>query len=306
MPSFSDICVQSDAKRLFVKNKGINEKPITGAWEGLFIVDDDVRMSPTEVLIKDNWDDLVEQGKGIYIGKGKHSEVGDDPTFFTDEVYGVRIQTAKGTKIDEFRNILCSCVAASLRETLNGRSTRVFVQTTNGIVEGRSFQNATTGAVEAGGYAVSIEFSKQTIPTNDTPLKETIMNITFPDFDVEELNPFETKLPFKFAEIDQIEDTTSFVDPSVGTDGSQLSGSFTLTKDCNNQPLTGLVLADMEVTDENDNALTLVSLTETGSTGVYAFVVNTALTEVIFSSDGIIRVGGELYAIDPFNAEVTA
>ena len=62
---------------------------------------------------------------------------------------------------------------------------------------------------------------------------------------------------------------------------------FTATLiDCFDCPITGLVAGDFSITDSSGASVVITSVTETGSTGVYAFVIPTQTSAEVLTLIG--------------------
>jgi hypothetical protein len=293
MPSYTDACGTTTATDSIITVGGINKEGVTGALEGVVFTTDGFSFSSIDsAKLKSNWDAGVAAGSLFYIGKGKFANEGEEATYFEDADFGVRILQTKGTKVLEFRQVVCACSHAKLLE-LNGKTGRFFFQTKLGFVLGRLEEDRTVAGVQG---QVQIEF--RPYATSDNPVAETIMTITLSEPESDERNPAELTVDWVMADIDQIYAIEAEVAGGANapsSDGSTLTFRLDLTESCTDNAMTGLLQADFEVTDENGNALTIASVSENGSTGEYTFQVTTPLTTALVSTAGVITENSILY-----------
>lgn len=287
MSGYTEACGDVASNDAIVATGGINKKASPGYWESLFYAKDDFTFSGVSSFKdKDDWDAAVLAGNLIYLGKGKFEDTSTEATFFEDAALDFKeLQTPK-IKSFKFSLIVCACTSAQL-EKMEGKQGRLFVQTSKGFGLGRLMED---GKVQ--GKAVSSITVDDTLPTNNTPVSYTTLDIAFSDAKGDRQNPWEAKLDFLFSEVDQVYSLTSSVS-AVSSNGSALSATVVLYKECSDVKLAGMLLANMKAEDENGNAITIASFTDTS--GSYAAEFTTALTKVYLYTDGIKTVGGNNY-----------
>lgn len=275
-----------------VATGGINALGLIGAYERVMFAESAHKFASIPAAkIQDNWDADAISGELTYLGKCKFEDNSEEAQFFTDPPLNINIETTSATKV--IRSILQvnSCVHAELKK-MSGKSGRVFFQTTNGFMVGRYEDDG-----DIVGRECSIAVSQRSVPTTDTPVEYTIIDITMTDNDGDELNPFEAKLDWLFSEVEQVYPITGVVD-NVSSGAGTLNLDLTLTKAGSNAPLSGAVLADFSATDEDGNALSIATVTETGTTGVYAIAVTTTATTVYIRFNGRRTIAGATYYFD--------
>lgn len=270
---------------------GINDKELLGAYKRVFYAANSFEFaSVLAAKDKDNWDAAVAAGNLIYLGQCKFEDNSAEAQFFEDQALDINEETTAATKVLRAIQNVNSCVHAELKK-LDGRSGKIYIQTAKGFVVGRF---ADDGA--ALGRGASFSVSNRSLPTTETPVEYTIVDITFTDNDGDENNPCVFKIDWLFSEVDQVYPLTATVG-NESSNGTTLTGEVTLKKTGTSSPLTGAVAADFKAVDEDGNALTIASVTEDGTTGVYTVNITTALTTAYVSFDGIrdIASAGTLY-----------
>lgn len=270
---------------------GINNKELLGPYKRIFYAVDGFEFpSVLAAKDKDNWDAAVAAGNLIYLGQCKFEDNSEEAQLFEDAALDISEETTAATKkIRAIQNVN-SCVHAEIKK-LSGRSGRIYIQTAKGFGIGRFAED---GAVP--GRAASFAVSNRTVPTTDTPVEYTQVDITFTDNEGDEKNPCVFKTEFLFSEVDQVYPLTATVG-NESSNGSTLTAEVTLRKTGTSNPLTGALVADFKAVDEDGNVLTIASVSEAGTTGVYTVNITTALTTAYLSFDGIrdIANAGTLY-----------
>lgn len=280
-----------------VATGGINSLGLVGAYERVFFAESSQKFtSIAGVKIQDNWDTDAVAGNLTYLGKCKFEDNSEEAQFFTDPPLNINIETTSATKV--VRSILQvnACVHAELKK-MDGKSGRVFFQTTNGFVVGRYEDDG-----DIVGRECSISVGQRSVPTTDQPVEYTTIDITLTDNDGDELNPFEAKVDWLFGEVEQVYPITGVVS-NTSSGGGTVDFDLTLTQAGSNAALTGAVLADFSATDEDGNALSIASVTETGATGVYAVSVTTAGTAAYIKFNGRRTIAGATYYFDTVIAQ---
>lgn len=270
---------------------GINDKELLGAHKRVFWAAADFEFaSVLAAKDKDNWDAAVAAGNLVYLGQCKFEDQSAEAQFFEDQPLNIREETRAATKVLRAIQNVNACVHSEIRK-LNGRSGKVYIQTGKSFAIGRLAED---GAVL--GRAASFSVSNRSVPTTETPVEYTIVDITFTDNDGDENNPCVFKIDWLFSEVDQVYPLTATVG-NESSNGTTLTAEITLKKTGTNDPLSDAVLADFKAVDEDGNALTIASVTESGSTGVYTVNITTALTTAYVSFNGIrdIDSAGTLY-----------
>lgn len=297
MGSYDESCGGSaGADSSVVTNGGIANTGATGPLQAVVATDEDFSFaSTTAAKIKSNWDDAVFAGDLLYVGEGEFENSGEDEERFTNANLKIDILINKGTKTLTFTQVRCACTHKELLK-LNGKTKRFFFFTSLDFIRGRIEDDGTVK-----GLLGQVQFGKRDFATQDTPYDPTVMTITFDDFESDERNPWTATADFEASEIDKI-DALDATFANISSDGSTLSADVTIQEDCDDSPFTGLTASDIQVLDENGNALTVASFTEVGSTGVYSLNVTTALTKAILTTANatrIVKVNTFNYHINP-------
>lgn len=275
-----------------VATGGINKLGLVGAYERVFFAESGQKFASIPASkIQDNWDTDAVAGDLTYLGKCKFEDNSEEAQFFTDQALDINIETTAATKVVRAILQVNACVHAELKK-MDGKSGRVYFQTTNGYLVGRYEDDG-----DVVGRECSIAVSQRSVPTTDQPVEYTIIDITLTDNDGDELNPFEAKIDWLFSEVEQVYPVTGVVD-NVSSGGGTVDFDLTLTKAGSNAALSGAVLADFSATDEDGNALSIDSVSETGTTGVYAVSVTTAGTVVYIKFNGRRTIAGATYYFD--------
>lgn len=289
----------SGANTNVVATGGINDKGIVGAYKRVFFGESGQKFpSIAATKIQDNWDTAAVGGDLTYLGQCKFEDNSEEAQFFTDAALDINEETTAATKV--VRSILQvnACVHAELKK-MDGKSGRVYFQTTNSFVIGRYEDDG-----EVVGRACTISVSQRTVPTTEQPVEYTIIDITFTDNDGDESNPMEAKIDWLFSEVEQVYPLTATVG-NESSNGSALTFELDIDKAGSNSPLTGAVLADFAATDEDGTPLTIASVTESGTSGIYTVVITTALTTAYIKFSGRREIGGSTYYLDTLIVKTT-
>lgn len=291
---YTEACASAAANTNIVATGGIDTKGITGAYKYLFWADDSFSFASVTAM-KDiaNWNTGVAAGNLIYLGKGKFEDQSAEATFFEDNALDIREEQTAATKVIRFTSAICACSHAEMKK-MNGKQGRLFVLTAKGFGIGRLQSD---GSIK-GRALSSIYVGSRTVPTNDQPVEYTVADFTFSDNDGDEKNPAEVSLGFLFSEVDQVFPVDGVVS-SVSSNGTTLSFTLKLTKDCSTDVLEDVVAGDLKAVDEDGNVLTVATAVESPA-GTYAVGITTALTLAYISFDGIVDVNsaGVLYYLD--------
>lgn len=290
MGKYVESCGTSSTDTSVIANGGINSVQDIGYFESLLWVSSSVSKTATEFKDIDTLNALVLSGDAVYLGKGKFEDTSTEASFFEDAQLGIKVVQTPKIKSFKFTLAACACTSAEL-EKLESKTGSLVIQTSNGTFIGR--ENSGSGK----GMAVSSITVDSTMPVSDTPVEYTTIDITFSDHKGDRKNPFRIAVDYLFSEIDQVysaEGTSS----AVSNAGSSLQATLTVKKDCTTEALSGLVVADLKAVDVDGNVLTIATLTESGSTGVYAIAITTALTLAYVTTDGIQAVSGVNYYMD--------
>ena len=270
---------------------GIDEQGLIGAYSEAFYFPDSFEFSSVAFAKDiDNWSDAVQNSGAIYLGRCKFENNSEEAQFFTDAPLNINEETSAATKVLRAIQQTNSITHAELKK-LDGRSGSVAFLTSKGFVVAR-FQD--DGAPK--GRPASFSVASREVPTTEQPTRYTIIDINLTDNDGDENNPCEFKVDWLFKEVEQVNPVGVTVQ-NESSNGSTLTAELTLTKAGTVSPLTGAVAADFSAIDEDGQALTIDSVSESGATGVYTINLTTALTTAIVSFNGIRDVAnaGTLY-----------
>lgn len=297
--AYTEACGSESAALAKVATGGINTKATgLGFFKELFYAKEDFSFSSiTAMKDQSNWDAGVAAGNLIYLGSGKFEDQSVEQTFFEDTDLSIKIKQTE--RIEAFRFILaiCACSISELTK-MEGTTGRLFIRTSNGYVIGRMQEDGSIKGKPFDDFTIST-----TIPVNATPVRYTNLDFTMSDYKGDLRNALEAKTTFSFADVDQVFALDGVVD-TVASNGTNLTFNLTLTQGCSDTVASGLVKANLKVTDVNGNDISTFTVTESGSTGVYAIDVTTALTTVYIESNSIVSVSDVLFVLDQVKAEV--
>lgn len=278
------------ANQNVVATGGINNKGIVGAYKRVFFAEDDqLFASIAAAKVQANWNADAITGDLVYLGQCKFEDNSAEAQFFTDAALDINEETTPATKVIRCILQVNACVHAELKK-MDGKSGRIYFQTTNSYIIGRLKDNG-----EVVGRSATISVSQRTVPTTEQPVEYTQIDVTFTDNDGDELNPMEAKIDWLFSEVDQVYPLTGIVS-NESSNGTTLSFDLDIDKSGSNEALTGATASDFIVTDEDGNSLTIADVTETS--GSYAFQVTTALTTAYVKFNGRRTIGGSTYFLD--------
>ena len=285
MSKYVESCSTSTTDSTVVATGGIGTKQNIGYFKSLFWTSSDVSKTVLELKDQATLDALVASGDAIFLGDGKFEDTSTEQSFFEDAELEIKIEQTAKIKSVKFTLAACACTSAEL-EKMENKTGRMFIQTSTGLLVGRYDDGAGKG------WEVSSISVDSTIPVSDTPVEYTTLDITFADHKGDRKNPLRISIDYLFSEVDQVfsaEGTAS----AVSSNGSVLSGTLDVYKDCTSEKLAGILQAGVKAVDINGNALSIATWTD--SSGSYAFGITTALTKAYLSTDGIIQVGGINY-----------
>lgn len=290
MGKYVESCGTTSTDSSVVANGGITSVQNIGYFKSLLWTSSSVAKTATELKDIATLNALVLSGDAIFLGDGKFEDTSTEAAFFEDAELGIKIEQTAKIKSFKFTLSVCGCTSAEL-EKMENKQGRLFIQTSTGLLIGR--ESSGNGI----GWAVSSIAVDSSIPVSDTPVEYTTLDVTFSDHKGDRKNPFRIAVDYLLSEVDQVysADGTS---SAVSTSGSALSATLTVKKDCTTDALSGLVVADLKAVDVNGNVLTIATLVESGSTGVYAISITTALTVAYVTTDGIQAVSGVNYYMD--------
>jgi len=289
----------SGANTNIVATGGINDKGIVGAYKRVFFAETDQKFpSIAATKIQENWDDDAIAGQLVYLGQCKFEDNSQEAQFFTDQALDINEETIAATKV--VRSILQvnACVHAELKK-MDGKSGRIYFQTTNGFVIGRYKDDG-----EVVGRSATISVSQRSVPTTEQPVEYTTIDISFTDNDGDESNPMEAKIDWLFSEVEQVYPLTATV-ANESSNGVTLTFQLDIDKAGSNAPLSGAVAADFQVTDEDGTPLVIASVAEAGTTGVYTIGVTTALTTAYVRFNNRRTIAGSTYYLDTLIVRTT-
>lgn len=280
-----------------VATGGINDKGIVGAYKRAFFAESSQKFSSIAAAkVQSNWDSGAIAGDLTYLGQCKFEDQSEEAQFFTDLALDINEETTPASKVIRAILQVNACVHAELKK-MDGKSGRVYFQTTNGYLIGRLEDDG-----EVVGRQCTISVNRRTLPTTEQPVEYTQIDITFTDNDGDELNPFEAKIAWLFSEVSQVYPLTGVVS-NESSNGSQLDFDLQVDKAGSNVGLTGALTGDFVVEDEDGNVLTQAEFTANGN-GSYTFGVTTALTTVYVRFNGRRTIAGSTYYLDTL--QVTA
>lgn len=292
MSKYSGIVAEA-ANDSIVATGGLDKQGLTGAYRGLVWTKEGFSFpSITAAKDIDTWNTAIAAGNIIPIGDGEFTDQSTDATFYERAALNIRIKQTNKIKALQFEYAVNACTRAEL-EKMEGKSGRVFTISENSILEGVYNDDGTVQ-----GKPLSSIDVDDVEPTEDAPVKTTTVTMTFSDPKGDIRNPFQSSIDFGVQDLDQVFSVAPTV-ANEASNGSALSADITLVDALGNTALTGAVLADFYAEDEDGNELTIASVTETGSTGVYAISITTALTKAYVSFDGIRSIGGVLTYLGP-------
>lgn len=280
-----------------VATGGINALGIVGAYERVFFAEEGQKFtSVAAAKLQANWDTDAVAGLLTYLGRCRFEDTSEEAQFYTDAPLNINEETSPPTKVLRAIQQVNAVVHAELLK-MDGKSGRVYVQTTNSYLIGRIENDG-----EVIGRQCTIAVTQRTLPSSEQPVEYTQIDITFTDNKGDELNPMEAKIDWLFSEVEQVYPITG-ITSNVSSNGSQLDFDIALTKAGSNEPLTGALQADFSITDENGNALdTFAGFSETN--GVYSIQLTTSVTAAYVRFDGRRTIGGSTYYLDTVLAQV--
>ncbi len=281
--------VSEDASR--VATSGINSSISVGAPEYFFWTPSGVSI-PNASAAKDidTFNDLVKAANGVYLGRYEVESTGSEREVFENNFFGLKKTTTAATKTLQLTAPLCACTSAEL-EKMNGRSGRIFEMTGDGYLLGRANDD---GSIS--GFPVSNMYKAiNDIATTDTPVSNTRFEIPYSDPRGDQKNPAQLAVDWNFSEVDQPISVEAEIS-SASSNGTNLTFTADLTKDCSSAVLAGALKADFKVTDANGAEITTFTVTETS--GSYAFDVTTDESVVWLETAGIVEISSSLYTMD--------
>ena len=296
MGAYVETCGTTAAGDSFVATGGIEKIPNTGYLNALLWVSDTFSGTILELKDKETYDTAVATNDVIFLGNGKFEDTSVEATFFEDTDLSIRVEQTPKIKSLLFTLATCACTSAQL-EKMENKTGRLLMQTSTSAVWGR-YDNGI-----GKGMAISSISVDSTLPVSATPVEYTTLAITFSDYKGDRKNPLRIAAPFLFSEIDQVF-AADGISGTTSSDGTTLTSEITINKDCTSEKLTGLVLANFKAVDVDGNVLTIASVTEAGTTGVYTVNITTALTKAFVSTDGIITNASILYYMDAVTVTV--
>lgn len=288
MSGYSTVCDAQEAGKL--KGTARSGKSQAGAEKELFWSTDDFEFSDKSVAVnEDNWNTGVENGKLHYIGVLEEFDSNDaEATFYESTNGDYRAKTAEAKRIRQYRLIECSCTHAALL-SFDGQNGRLFIRTSRGYLKARIEKDGKVRGFKTSQFDVGL----LTASTNETP-SFTPIDVTYATPIDDDKDVFEDKIDFEFSQIDQVENA-KLVGSSASSDGSNFTFTITATKGCSSAVLTGAVRADFAFENVNGTVLATATVTETGTTGVYAVDITTDETTIVFSIDGTKKIASTNY-----------
>lgn len=283
-----------------VATGGINDKGIVGSYERIFFSESAFSFpSIPAAKIQSNWDSAAVAGDLVYLGKCRFEDQSEEAQFFTDAPLDINEETSPATKVIRAILQVNACVHAELLK-MSGKSGRIFIQTTNSFLIGRYEDDG-----DVVGRPATIKVTQRTVPTNDQPVEYTQIDITFTDNDGDELNPMEAKIDWLFSEVEQVFPLTGVIS-NESSNGSELTFDLEIDRAGSNDGLTGVGVGDLAVTDEDGNALSIVSITPASApnNNIYTVVVTTALTSAIVGFNGRRTISGVTYYLGNLSVTV--
>lgn len=293
MSKYTEACGDVAAEVGIIAPGDVTQKGIIGYYEEAFWSANSFEFASI-IAAKDqaNWDAAVQAGDLVYLGKGKYSDQSSEATFFEDQALDIREETAPATKVVRSEGVYCSCTHAELKK-MDGRGGRIFYRSSNGYLVARMQDD---GSI-VGRPLTSMAVANRTVPTNEQPVEYTPIDFTMSDNKGDEANPAELKLNFLFSEVNSVYSAVATVS-GESSNGSTLSATVRVTKDCGEEFLPGIAQGDLEAVDEDGNALTIATWTENADD--YSLGITTPLTLAYIRFKQITDVAGAgvLYYMD--------
>jgi hypothetical protein len=290
---YSTVCNAEEAGKL--KGTGRSGKAQAGAEQELFWSPNAFSFASASAAVDQlNWDAAVAAGNLYYIGVIEEFDASDSEATFYESANGnLRLKTAEAKRIRQYRLVECSCTHAALL-SFDGNNGRLFMRTSRGYLKARM-----DGVTVQGFKTNQFDVGLLTAATTDSP-SFTPIDVTFATPIDDDKDVFEDKIDFEFSQVDQVFNAELSAS-GVSSNGTALTFTLRVEKDCSGVALTGITEVMLAVTDVNGNAL-VKTVTPNGSN--YDVSVTTALTGVEVSIDAIQLVGGILYASDVINVAV--
>lgn len=300
MAKYVEACGSTDTQNTSVVATGGLDKAVAiGAITSLFFAVTEQKFNNIlSVKDKDDWDAAVKANQLIYLGDGKTEDSSTEASFAEDAALRLKAVSAPAVKSFNYIIGVCGCNTAELMK-LKGRKGRLFMQTDKNILLG-----VYTETKEVVGFEASIEDITISIPTADAPWELTTLAITLNSYNSEVTSPARPVLEFKFRDVDQVYGAEGDVS-GVSSNGTVLTATLKVTKDCTPEPLSGLLVADLKAVDGNGANLVIDSVTESGTTGSYTVTITTTETTAYLSTNGIIEKGSVLWFMETVTVSTT-
>ncbi len=288
-----------DTATLRVAHNGGGSNGQVGIVEELIWTAEDYRIdSTTAAKDKDTLNAGIEAGNVIVIGKVKPESKNTDAAFAEDAELNEKELDTEATRATGYQSKNCACTHAELLR-MNGVNGRLIERTKKGFLKLRYDEDGKLMGMLTSEFIVGLK----TTPVAGTPIAYTPFDATFSDGEGDDKAPAEVKVDYSFKDLDKVERLEGEID-TVASNGTNLTFNLTLTQGCSDVAGAGAVKADMKVYGDDGTEITTFTATESGSTGVYAIDVTTALTTVYIEINGIRKIGGVNFLSDAFKAAV--
>lgn len=261
-----------------------------GAPEELFWSKEDFAFdSVTAAKDQANWDAGVAAGNLIFIGRVKAEAANTDQTFFEDTGLGLKELDTEAIRSTVYILSECACTHAEISK-MSGINGRLLTRSKKGFVDARQDDDGKVRGFLTNEFYVGLKEKA----VDGAPRAFTRVTATFEDAEGDDQNPCELKIDFQFKDVDSIT-RGEFTFNTIGSNGTNLTFNLVAKQGCSDVALSGLVKDNMKVTNTSGVEITTFTISETGSTGVYAVDVTTALETVYIEINGIQNVSDVLY-----------
>lgn len=285
-----EACGSAAANTQRIAVNGINDPVVIGAPEYFFVTPLGVQAPNRDAAVNiDTFNNWVLSNGGVYLGRHEVESAGTDKTVFESAFHNLRAKTANATKVLRLSAPLCPCTSAEL-EKIDGRNWLVWELSSTGVLRGTV---NTDWSIQ--GFSCYIEKNLNTIGTTDSPVENTVIEITYSNPRKDQTNPFAVPVNWTMDEIDQAFGLAATISNGA-SNGTNTTFDLTITKDCTSEALNGAVVANFKVQDANGADIATFTVNETA--GVYSFDVTTAESTVYVETDGIVQIANVLYNMD--------
>lgn len=298
MKKYTEACSPStDTLRVAHNAGGSNGQ--AGIVEELIWTTEDFRIdSVTAAKDIDTINEGIAIGKVIVIGKVKPESLNTDATFAEDAELNEKELDTEATRSTGYQSKNCACTHAELLR-MNGVNGRLIERTKKGFLKLRYDDEGKLMGMLTSEFYVGLK----TTPVSGTPIAYTPFTATFSDGEGDDKAPAEVKVDWSYKDLDAVERAEGVID-TVASNGSSLTFNLTLTQGCSDAVISGAVKDNFTVSDIDGTDISTFTVSETGSTGVYAVDVTTDKTVVYIDIDSVQEISNVLYLSDTFKASV--